>query len=128
LAPEEFLLERLDCIVDVNELQSEEHSNFAPGGPETTELFFKSYLIHALENEKFQLATALIERGADGNVKNQRGDMPLDLAVQSNNFAFIKYLIQNSYEISQGPIKHFKDNILSALLLIKIMKYLNYWL
>jgi hypothetical protein len=90
LAPEGFLLERLDCIVDVNELQSEEHNNFAPGGPEITELFFKSYLVEALENEKFQLATALIERGADVNYIPKNG-------------VSILLLCKHKYEVDASP-------------------------
>lgn len=113
-SPEEFSIKMLDRISDLNKMQQECIGYLNENKEEIEEFVPASYLQKAIFSGHFELATAMIEKGA----KIEKGD-ELELlysAVDKDNVKFVKYLFENEYITTLENIKGTETLLAKALL------------
>ena len=114
-APEEFLLNLLDKVSNVNETELE---NISQNKTEKEYVVNNSYLGVAFEAKKHNLVKALVAKGADVNFANHYGLTILDDAVATGNFEMCEFLIENGADINHIDKK-------SCSTLVKMAQRLN---
>lgn len=108
-APEEFSIEMLDRIQDINAIQYDHYIDINPDTNIPVEIRLKPtyYLVQAIEEEKFKLAVAMIKMGAKPDVQSSCGSNLLNIIlacagddISENALEFIKYLFENKHVTS----------------------------
>ena len=76
----------------------------------------------AVINAKYYVVELLIEKGADINKENNKGDTPLIHAIRSEDYKMVQLLLEHTYI----NIEHYVDTIFKQLRLVEELTWIPY--